>query len=123
MGYSLEGERIAKNFSDYLKHYRVLNGMTQEDLAKRLETTKQVISNYENGKHTPKIDVAFKIASKLGVPLESMLGVEAPSLEEELLIYFRALSDEGQKELIKRASEMIYVYGKKNKKTSVREAL
>ena len=115
---------IEKNFSDYLKEYRVNNQMSQEDLAKKLGTTKQVVSNYENGKHVPKITVAANIADALGVPLEKMLKVDPmPHMEEQLLIYFRALSEEGKVELLKRASEMMYVYGKKNKKTTYRKAL
>ena len=115
---------LEKNFSDYLKMYRVKNQMSQADLAKKLGTTKQVISNYENGKHIPKIGVAANIAKALGVSLENMIGVDtAPPLEEQLLTYFRMLSDEGKQELVKRASEMVYVYSKKNKKTSDRKAL
>ena len=113
-----------KNFSDFLREYRVNNQMSQEDLARKLGTTKQVISNYENGKHTPKINVAANIADALGVSLGKMLGVDPmPPLEEQLLIYFRAMSDEGKEELVKRASEMLYVYSKKNKKASNRKAL
>ena len=68
--------------------------------------------------------VAADIAKALGVPLENMLGVDPmPSGEEQLLLYFRALSDEGQEKLIERAAEMVYIYGKKNKKTSRREVL
>jgi transcriptional regulator with XRE-family HTH domain len=115
---------LEKNFSDFLREYRVKNQMSQEDLARKLGTTKQVISNYENGKHTPKISVAANIADVLGVSLEKMLGVDPmPPLEEQLLIYFRAMSDEGKEELVKRASEMLYVYSKKNKKTTNRKAL
>lgn len=115
---------VAKNFADYIRQYRLNNRMTQEELAKKLNTTKQVICNYENGKHTPKVNVAADIAKALGVPLEDMLGVDPmPSGEEQLLLYFRALSDEGQEKLIERAAEMVYIYGKKNKKVSRSEVL
>lgn len=112
-----------KRFGEYLRKYRQQNRMTQEELAEKLGTSKQVISNYEKFYRSPRISMAVKIAEQLGVTLEDILGIDkAESREEELLAYFRALSEEGQLELIKRAAEMLYVYGKKNKKTSRREA-
>lgn len=115
---------LEKNFADYLKQYRINNAMTQEDLAKKLNTTKQVICNYENGKHTPKVHIAAQIASALNVPLWEMLGVEDKDYrEEQLLLYYRSLSEEGQDKLIERAAEMVFIYGKKNKKVADRKVL
>lgn len=47
--------------------------LSQEDFAKKLNTTKQVISRYENGQRSPKISVAIQIASTLGIPLEMLI--------------------------------------------------
>lgn len=116
------GEYSIENFADTLKNYRITNGLTQEELAKRLGTTKQVISNYENAKHSPKVEVARNIASAIGIPISTMLGADDHDYgEEQLLCYYRSLSDEGKEKLLERAAEMVFVYGKKNKKTSVRE--
>lgn len=62
------------NFSDFLKDYRQQNNLSQQELAARLGTTKQVISNYETGKRSPKISVVAEYAKKLDIPLSSLLG-------------------------------------------------
>ena len=50
------------SFSEKIKCCRQALGLSQDQLAAALSTTKQVISNYELGKRTPKIDVAAKYA-------------------------------------------------------------
>lgn len=44
---------------------RKAKGLTQEDLAKKLNYTKQAVSNWENGYSTPRTADAFKIATIL----------------------------------------------------------
>ena len=63
-------------FSDALKSIRERNGWTLDEMAKRLNTTKQALSRYERGERTPKITVAAKFAEILDVPLESLIGYE-----------------------------------------------
>ena len=57
-------------FGDRLRELRNSRGWTQEQLAERLGTSKQVISRYESGLRSPKISVVAQWAEKLGVPLE-----------------------------------------------------
>ena len=52
-------------FGEQLKAYRVSHDMSQEQLASRLGTSKQVISRYESGLRTPKISVLAEYAKKL----------------------------------------------------------
>lgn len=61
------------SFGSKLKDYRNLQNITQEDLAKKLNTTKQVISRYENDLRSPKLSVAIEYAAKLGIPLENLV--------------------------------------------------
>ena len=63
-------------FGDALKAIREKNGWTLDDMAKRLNTTKQALSRYERGERTPKITVAAKFAEILDVPLELLIGYE-----------------------------------------------
>lgn len=63
-------------FGEVLKDIRLKNGWTMEEMAAKLGTTKQAISNYESGKRTPKITVAANFAEILGVPLEFLVGYE-----------------------------------------------
>lgn len=60
------------SFSEKIKCCRQALGLSQDQLADALSTTKQVISNYELGKRTPKIDVAAKYAKILNVPVEHL---------------------------------------------------
>ena len=57
------------SFADKLKCCRKALSLSQGQLAAKLSTTKQVISNYELGKRTPKINVAANYAKILNVPV------------------------------------------------------
>ena len=63
-------------FGEVLKEIRIKNKWTMEEMATKLGTTKQAISNYESGKRTPKVTVAARFADILGIPLETLIGYE-----------------------------------------------
>lgn len=44
--------------------------MTQADLGERVGLTRQTIAAIEQGKYSPSLETAFKIADVFGVPLE-----------------------------------------------------
>ena len=46
------------------------NGLTQEEMARRLYVTRQAISRWENNETTPGIDMVKLICVTFGVPLE-----------------------------------------------------
>jgi putative transcriptional regulator len=46
--------------------------MTQEELAKLADCTRQTIIALEQGKYVPSIDLAFRIANAFGVKLEEV---------------------------------------------------
>jgi putative transcriptional regulator len=46
--------------------------MTQQDLADRIGVTRQTVNAIELGKYSPSLEVAFRIATVLGVPLEQV---------------------------------------------------
>jgi len=48
--------------------------MTQADLADRVGLTRQTIIAIEQGRYSPSLEVAFKIARAFGVPLERVFG-------------------------------------------------
>jgi putative transcriptional regulator len=54
--------------------------MTQAELADRVGLTRQTIIAIEQGRYSPSLEVAFKIARVFGVPLELVFGYpeEAP---------------------------------------------
>jgi putative transcriptional regulator len=46
--------------------------MTQGDLADRIGVTRQTVNAIEQGKYSPSLEVAFKIARVFGVALEDV---------------------------------------------------
>jgi putative transcriptional regulator len=46
--------------------------MTQAELAERVGVTRQTILAIEQGRYSPSLEVAFRIAAVFGVPLEQV---------------------------------------------------
>ena len=53
------------------------NEMTQQDLAERVGVTRQTINAIEAGKYSPSLEVAFRIATALGVRIEEVFMYDA----------------------------------------------
>ena len=61
-------------FSENLKAMRKAKGYTQEELAIKLNVTRQTISKWENGLSVPDVDFLFKIADVLETNVGTLLG-------------------------------------------------
>ena len=48
------------------------NEITQQELAEKAGCTRQTIIAVEQGKYVPSLELAFRIAEALGVPLEEV---------------------------------------------------
>lgn len=59
-----------------LEEIRKLHGITQEELAEKLEVSRQTISSLENGRYNPSILLAFKIARLFKVGIEEIFVYE-----------------------------------------------
>ncbi|WP_084245172.1 helix-turn-helix domain-containing protein [Planomicrobium okeanokoites] len=57
-----------------LKSARKAKKLTQDDLAKKVNTTKATISNYENGYSTPSNDMLLLLANALDISTDYLLG-------------------------------------------------
>ena len=66
-----------KEFGDILRQLRTERGLSLDELAAILGTTKQVLSRYETKQRTPRIDVVIEYARRLGVPRELLMGGES----------------------------------------------
>ncbi len=55
-----------------LKVYRAMQDLTQEELAKELEVTRQTIIAIEKEKYDPSLILAFKIAKFFKVQIEDV---------------------------------------------------
>jgi transcriptional regulator with XRE-family HTH domain len=64
-----------------LKIARKNRGFTQDDLAKKVNTQKTTISNYETGYSTPSNEMLIDLAKALGVSTDYLLGIsDVPEL-------------------------------------------
>lgn len=60
-------------FTNDIKTLRFLAGeMTQGDLGEKVGVTRQTIAAIEQGKYSPSLEVAFRIAHVFGRPLEEV---------------------------------------------------
>ena len=53
-----------------IRDLRALREMTQQELADRVNVTRQTIIAMEQAKYSPSLETAFKVALALGVPLD-----------------------------------------------------
>lgn len=58
---------------DNIKAERIKRGITMEELADSIGTTKQLIYKYENGMCQPNATVAVSIAERLGTTVEKLV--------------------------------------------------
>ncbi len=59
--------------SDQLKKYRLLNKLTQEDLAQQIHITRQAISRWENDLSEPDLTTLKKMADLYNIQLEELV--------------------------------------------------
>jgi len=55
-----------------LKVLRAMHDLTQEDLADKVEVTRQTINAIEKGRYNPSLDLAFKLAALFKVKIEEI---------------------------------------------------
>jgi transcriptional regulator with XRE-family HTH domain len=64
------------DFPEKLKVLRSAKGLTQQQLADRLNITKSLISAYETNIRMPSIDNLIKLSKVLGVTTDYLLNIE-----------------------------------------------
>lgn len=75
------------DFASTIRRLRLERGMSLEEFAAFLGTSKQNLSRYELGEVSPKITTAARMADKLGLTLSELNGGDAPeaaSLDDDL---------------------------------------
>lgn len=65
------------SFGNILKRIRKENNLTQEELAKKINTSRSNIANYENDKNMPSIDILEKLSKIFGCSIDYLLGKTA----------------------------------------------
>lgn len=67
----------ATRITNQIRTLRFMAGeMTQSELAERIGVTRQTIAAVEQGKYSPSLEAAFRIAQVFGKPLEEVFGWE-----------------------------------------------
>ena len=69
-------------FGDRVRLLRSKKGITQVELAKRLNITQRGISYYENETSNPSMEIIEKIAKALGVAKISLVEYDSDDIEE-----------------------------------------
>ncbi|WP_313891158.1 helix-turn-helix transcriptional regulator [Psychrobacillus sp.] len=69
--------------SKRLKLARNKTRLTQDELAKKVNTTKATISNYENGHSTPSNEMLVLLANVLNTTTDYLLGRDMIQLEKD----------------------------------------
>lgn len=60
-------------FGKFLLQYRLQNGMTQTELAKKLSVSQNAVSQYESGKRVPTVKRIANIATALGCSVTDIM--------------------------------------------------
>ncbi len=55
-----------------LRIQRAIKDMTQEELARQADVTRQTINAIEKGKYNPSLDLAFKLAKLFDLKIEEL---------------------------------------------------
>ncbi|MDD4074983.1 MAG: HI0074 family nucleotidyltransferase substrate-binding subunit [Eubacteriales bacterium] len=92
-------------FGEKLKQIRNALNLSQDDLARILGTSKQVISRYERGERIPKLTTAQAYAKKLNVHLEDLIDGSVPPKDAALCAGAPDSIDEAQEKLQKILSK------------------
>lgn len=77
------------SFGTNLKKIRQDNNLTQEELAKKINTSRSNIANYENDKNMPSIDILEKLSEILSCSIDYLLGksdIKNPDLKDKLFL-------------------------------------
>ena len=60
-----------------IKQHRKQLKLRQSDLAEDLQVTRQTINTIENGKHTPTLQLAFKLAKIFNCKIEDLFEISS----------------------------------------------
>ena len=101
------------NFHEKLYALRKASGMTQTDLAEKLDVSRQAVSRWEMGTAKPEVDTLIAISELFGVTLDSLLKDQKEPQEQGNPQLPRETADEEESPSIKwaRAAMVLFVVG------------
>lgn len=119
-GMKFQMEDMTKKFAHAVHARRKELGLTQEELAKRVGTTKQMVSKYELGQRSPKVVMANAFAAALETTLDELLDTDKPDAVSEpeskqiriVSGMMAEMTDEEKDQIV----EIVYLLSKKKRK-------
>ena len=99
------------NLSSRLKELRKQKNLTQNALGEALDLSRELLSNYEQGRREPDFATLIQLANFFGVSVDYLIGhsdilvdnIELNDMENEMVRVFRTLSVEQQEIVIEQA--------------------
>lgn len=86
-----------------IKELRQLKGVTQGEVADKLNITAQVVSRYENNLREPDLQTLCALADYFGVSIDTLVGhtpvIAERSAEEQLMLDVACMSEESKDKL------------------------
>ena len=120
---------LKKYIGNQIKTFRKSSGFTQDELAKRLNTTKQTISRYEKGDRKANQDMLFELCDIFGVSIDDFFppqneALQAPTTSPIQTIYDQ-LAPPRQAKVLTYAERQLYEQKSEDntKKNEVSEAI
>ena len=102
---------MLSDISEVLYELRSRHGLSQEEVAEALNVSRVTYTRYENGTHKPDAYAAVKLSHMYGVPVEYILCMDMPDMDEDfeasLLASARHLNADGRKQLIKQLNYLL----------------
>lgn len=96
---------MSKAFGERLLSLLQKQGITQKELAERINTTEATLSRYVSGDREPKADMLANIATALHTTSDYLLGIESGEFDHPRICRLiarnaAAMSEQEKKELI-----------------------
>ena len=85
---------LKKYIGNQIKTFRKSAGFTQDELAKRLNTTKQTISRYEKGDRKANQDMLFELCDIFGVSIDDFFPSQNEALQSPTAPQIQTIYDE-----------------------------
>ena len=78
----MDSGELKRRFGKHVQGLREAKGLTQEQLADRIGRSVDTVGNIERGVNSTRIEIAYQIASELGVRLSDLFAFE-PTAERD----------------------------------------
>lgn len=91
-----------KNIGHLIQHRREELGMSQDQLAEKIEVSKTTISLYESGDRKPTLTRLYDIARHLNLPIGTLLEFELPHVDINVALRSEGIVNKEDIEIVKK---------------------